>query len=117
VIDDGSVPIVIAIVAVIVLLAARPIARSTRSRPPQPPPPGPEAIARLAEHLGVGILVESVDVGPPARIVATGLLDGGRSRLEGNGPTEEDAWRDLARAAIVWKREDGRNVRFYVGGG
>ena len=118
VINDASVPIVVFIVGVVVLLAVRPISlRSRRDRPERTPPPGPEAIARLAEHLGVGILVESVDVGPPARIVATGLLDGGRSRLEGSGPTEEDAWRDLARAAIVWKREDGRNVRFYVGGG
>ena len=80
------------------------------------PPPGPEAIERLAEHLGVGILIESVEPGPPARIVAMGLLDGGRTRLEGSGPTEEDAWRDLARAAIVWKREDGRNIRFLLGG-
>ena len=29
------------------------------------------------------------------------LLDGGRIPLEGHGATEEDAWRDLARAAIV----------------
>jgi hypothetical protein len=79
------------------------------------PPPGPDAIARLAELLGVGILIESVEAGPPARIVASGLLDGGRTRLEGSGPTEEDAWRDLARAAIAWKREDGRNVRFWWG--
>ncbi len=80
------------------------------------PPPGPEAIQQLAEHLGVGILVESVEAGPPARIVATGLLDGERTTLEGSGPTEDDAWRDLARAAIAWKREDGRNVRFIIGG-
>lgn len=115
-IDDASVPIVVLIVGVVVLLAARPIARSSRSRPRHQLPPGPETIGRLAEHLGVGILIESVDVGPPARIVATGLLDGGRNRLEGNGPTEADAWRDLARAAIVWMREDGRNFRFYIGG-
>jgi hypothetical protein len=61
-------------------------------------------------------LVESVDPGPPASIVATGLLDGGRTRLTGTGPTEDDAWRYLARAAIAWKREDGRNVRFWWGG-
>ena len=79
------------------------------------PPPGPEAIARLAELLGVGILIESVETGPPARIVASGLLDGERTRLEGSGPTEEDAWRDLARAAIVLKSEVGRNVRFWWG--
>ncbi len=78
-------------------------------------PTGPEAIERLAEQLGVGILVESVEPGPPARIIATGLLDGGSTRLEGSGPTEDDAWRDLARAAIVWKREDGRNIRLWWG--
>ncbi len=115
-IDDRSVPLVILIVAVVVLLAVRPIAISARSsRAQQRPPPGPDAIARLAEQLGIGILVESVDEGPPARIVATGLLDGGRTRLVGTGPTEDDAWRDLARAAIAWKREDGRNVRFWWG--
>jgi hypothetical protein len=80
------------------------------------PPPGPEAIERLAKLLGVGILVESVEVGPPARILATGLLDGAQTRLEGSGPTEDDAWRDLARAAIAWKLDDGRNARFFLGG-
>ena len=79
------------------------------------PPPGPEAIARLATLLGVGILIEDVIDGPPVRIEATGLLDGERTRLEGFGGTEEDAWRDLARAAIEWKRADGRNIRFMWG--
>jgi hypothetical protein len=118
VIDDRSVPLVVFIVAIVVLLAVRPIAistRATRGRAPRPQT-GAEAIKRLAEQLGVGILVESVDPGPPASIVATGLLDGGRTRLVGTGPTEDDAWRDLARAAIAWKREDGRNVRFWWGG-
>jgi hypothetical protein len=79
------------------------------------PPTGPEAIERLAEQLGVGILVESVEPGPPARIIATGLVDGGSTRLEGSGLTEVDAWRDLARAAIAWKREDSRNIRLWWG--
>ena len=79
------------------------------------PPPGPEAIARLATLLGVGILIEDVIDGPPVRIEATGLLDGERTRLEGFGDTEEDAWRDLARATIEWKRADGRNIRFMWG--
>lgn len=115
-IDDASVPYVILIVGVVILLAIRPIASSRSRRANGTPAPGPEAIEQLAEHLGVGILVESVEVGPPARIVATGLLDGNRTRLEGSGPTEDDAWRDLARAAIEWKREDGRNIRFLLGG-
>ena len=115
--SDESVPLVVFIVGLVILLAIRPIAISSRKRrSTATPPPGPEAIEQLAEHLGVGILVESVEAGPPARIVATGLLDGGRTRLEGSGPTEDDAWRDLARAAIAWKREDGRNIRFLLGG-
>lgn len=116
--SDESVPLVVVIVGLVILLAIRPMAMSSRARGAKrtPPPPGPEAIAELAEQLGVGILVESVEAGPPARIVAMGLLDGGRTRLEGSGPTEDDAWRDLARAAIAWKREDGRNIRFLLGG-
>lgn len=114
---DESVPWVVLVVGVVILLALRPIATSSRARRGKPiPPPGPQAIEQLAEHLGVGILIESVEAGPPARIQAIGLLDNGRTRLEGVGETEEDAWRDLARAAIVWKREDGRNIRFMLGG-
>jgi hypothetical protein len=79
------------------------------------PPPGPEAIARLAKLLGVGIVIDDVADGPPFRIAATGLLDGERTTLEGVGDSEEDAWRDLARAAIEWKRDDKRNVRFMWG--
>jgi hypothetical protein len=117
VIDDRSVPLVVLIVAVVVLLAVRPIAITTRAKAAraQTPSIGPEAIERLAEQLGIGIMVESVDAGPPASIVATGLLDNGRTRLMGTGPTEDEAWRDLGRAAIAWKREDGRNVRFWWG--
>jgi hypothetical protein len=79
------------------------------------PPPGPEAIAKLAKLLGVGILIDDVSEGPPFRVTATGLVDGERTVLEGAGETETDAWRDLARAAIEWKRDDGRNVRFWWG--
>lgn len=79
------------------------------------PPPGPEAIAKLAKLLGVGIVIDDVAEGPPFRIAATGLLDAERTSLDGFGNTEEDAWRDLARAAIEWKRDDGRNVRFMWG--
>jgi len=48
-------------------------------------------------------------------VMATGLVDGERTVLQGAGETEADAWRDLARAAIEWKRDDGRNVRFWWG--
>ena len=80
------------------------------------PPHGPEAMRKLAKLLGVGIVIDDVTEGPPFRVEATGLLDGERTTLEGVGETEEDAWRDLARAAIEWKRDDGRNIRFMLGG-
>jgi hypothetical protein len=79
------------------------------------PPPGPEAIAKLAKLLGVGIVIDDVIDGPPFRVIATGFLDAERTSLEGVGGTEEDAWRDLARAAISWKLDDGRNIRFMWG--
>jgi hypothetical protein len=45
------------------------------------PPPGPEAIAKLAKLLGVGILIDDVSEGPPFRVTATGLVDGERTVL------------------------------------
>jgi hypothetical protein len=77
---------------------------------------GPESTQRLAEHLGIALLIEDLDPGPPVRIVATAILDGAQSGLEGSGDTEEDAWRELGRAVIAWRRDDPRNVRFYAGG-
>ena len=53
------------------------------------PPPGPEAIAKLAKLLGVGILIDDVSEGPPFRVTATGLVDGERTVLEGAGETED----------------------------
>jgi hypothetical protein len=79
------------------------------------PRPVPRPSPKLAKLLGVGILIDDVSEGPPFRVTATGLVDGERTVLEGAGETEADAWRDLARAAIEWKRDDGRNVRFWWG--
>ena len=113
--SDWLVPLVVAIVVGGIVVWQRRPARLVREKRRRTPPPGPEAIARLAEHLGVGILIESVEAGPPVRIVAAGLLDGDRTPLEGSGTTEREAWEDLARAAIAWKRDDPRNIRTYLG--
>ena len=37
--------------------------------------PAPDGIERLAESLGIGIMVQSIEAGPPAVITATFLLD------------------------------------------
>ncbi len=78
---------------------------------------GPDdRLAELARKLGIGLIVNDVEPGPPARIVATAILDGDSTELVGVGPTEDDAWADLARAAITWKGNDPRNIRTYLGG-
>ena len=115
-IDDRTVPFVVLAVIVIIAILGRPIARTSKAVRRRPPP-GPEAIEQLAESLGIGIIVQSVDEGPPVRITATGILDGGTTGLAGQGATEEEAWKDLARSAIAWKRDDNRIIRWMIGGG
>lgn len=70
----------------------------------------------LARALGIGLIVQDLEDGPPIRIVATAMLDGDSTELVGTGSTADEAWDDLARAAIAWKNEDGRNIRTFVGG-
>jgi hypothetical protein len=115
-IDDRTVPFVVLGLIVIIAILGRPVVRRSRADGPRPRP-GPEAIEQLAEALGVGIIIDAVEGGPPVRIAATGMLDGSSTRLAGVGATEEEAWRDLARAAITWKRDDGRMFRWLIGGG
>ena len=79
--------------------------------------PGPDGIERLAEALGIGIMVQSIEAGPPAVITATFLLDTRMFSVSASGASEDDAWVDLARKAIEWKNDDERNVRTYLGGG
>jgi hypothetical protein len=79
--------------------------------------PGPDGIERLAEALGIGIMVQSIEAGPPAVITATFLLDTRVFDVSAIGPTEGDAWGELARKAIGWKNDDERNARTYFGGG
>jgi hypothetical protein len=76
-----------------------------------------ESIARLAEALGIGIMVQSIEAGPPAAITATFLLDTRVFSVLATGASEDDAWEDLARKAVEWKNQDERNIRTYLGGG
>ncbi len=75
-----------------------------------------DRLADLARTLGIGLMVNDIEPGPPARIVATAILDGDSTELVGTGSTEDEAWADLARAAITWKGKDPRNIRTYWGG-
>ncbi len=117
-IDDRSVGYVVFVLAVLIAALAWPVAR--RSRPGRtarrPAPDGRPSIDALAEALGIGIIVESVDAGPPATIEASLMLDTRVFGVVAPGATEAEAYDELARKAVAWKNEDERNVRTYFGG-
>ena len=114
-IDDRTVPFVVLALIVIIAILGRPVA--TRARPVRRRPrPGAETIEQLAESLGIGIIVQSVDEGPPATIEATLMLDTAVHHVTASGASEVEAWEDLARQATDWKNNDPRNVRTYLGG-
>ena len=115
-IDDRSVPVVIFLLIVIIAILGRPAAKRSRTALRRPRT-GPEAISRLGEQLGVGIIVQSIDEGPPVTIEASMLLDTLVHHIVASGPTEEDAWDDLARKVTAWKNRDPRTVRNVLGGG
>jgi hypothetical protein len=50
-----------------------------------------DRLQRLATALGIGLIVNEVEAGPPVRIVATAILDGDSTELVGVGPTEDEA--------------------------
>ena len=78
--------------------------------------PIPAAIHDLERALGVALIVQDIDPGPPASIVAVGMLDNQSARLVGQGATEADAWRDLAMALAAWRNVDPRQIRLFLGG-
>jgi hypothetical protein len=65
-----------------------------------------DLVDRIADELGVGVLVSAIDEGPPVRITATlafGIL---RSDVTVEGPDEATAWRELGRAAAAWRQSN-----------
>ena len=65
-----------------------------------------ELVDRIADELGVGVLVSAIDEGPPVRVTAAltfGIL---RTEVMVEGPDEATAWRELARAAASWRQSN-----------
>jgi hypothetical protein len=63
-------------------------------------------VDRIADELGIGIIVEAVEDGPPCRITAFlnfGIL---QTEVTAEGPDEAAAWRELARAAASWRQSN-----------
>jgi hypothetical protein len=72
-----------------------------------PPVAGAEAVlADIHTKLGVGVLVESIDPGPPVRITALLTYAALSTRVGVQSDTEPEAWRELARAAAGWRQSN-----------
>lgn len=77
---------------------------------------GPALISELERKLGMSVVVHSVDDSAPVRIHA--LLRYGPRSLEVTaiGPSEQDAWRELARMAAEWRNANENLVPLWGGG-
>ncbi len=75
-----------------------------------------EFIGAMERALGIGVLVHSVEPGPPVRITASLMLDSRTGEVTGVGESEAEAWQDLGRAALAWRSGNQENFRIFGGG-
>ena len=73
--------------------------------------PVPRFIHDLERALSIALMVQDIDPGPPATIVAVGMVDSMSAELVGRGATEDEAWRDLALQVAEWRNVDPRQIR------
>jgi hypothetical protein len=72
---------------------------------------------RIAEDLGIGVLVSAIDDGPPVRITAALVFGILQTEVTVQGVDEPAAWRELARAAASWRQSNEVSFsRNYWGG-
>jgi len=77
---------------------------------------GPAVISELERKLGMSVVVHFVDESAPVRIHAL-LRYGPQSReVTAIGPSEPDAWRELARMATAWRNANENLVPLWGGG-
>lgn len=130
---EWQVPfLILVLVAAIVYVSDR--RGRGRVRPPWRPTNGPELIERLQQTLGMSILIDSVtsleqpeSAGPdgaevvglpdaPCTIHATLMFGRYTAPVIATGPTESDAWSELARMAIAWRNSDYQHIPMWWGG-
>jgi hypothetical protein len=63
-------------------------------------------VDRIADDLGIGVLVSAIDDGPPVRITTTLVFGIVQTEVTVEGPDEATAWRELARAAASWRQSN-----------
>jgi hypothetical protein len=74
-------------------------------------------VAEIADQLGMGILVSSVDEGPPCRITAVLSFGIAQTEVSVEGDDPPTAWRELARAAAAWSQSNAVSVTRNFWGG
>lgn len=98
--------------------SGRPLAtRDVSSTPDRTPPAGRDLIADLERALGLGVMVQSIDDGPPVTIQAVLMFGPLSEAVTAQGASDADAWRDLARIAIAWRTTNDKHVAMWPGGG
>ncbi len=90
---------------------------------------GSDLVDQIQRTLGIGILVESVqsvgatesaetDEQPgPVTIRATFMSGRHTTPVAVTGDSEEQAWDELAKAAIAWRNSDYQHIPLWWGGG
>ncbi|MDO8484356.1 MAG: hypothetical protein Q7S35_05370 [Candidatus Limnocylindrales bacterium] len=78
---------------------------------------GRALIGELERTLGIGVMIQSIDKRPPVTINA--LLMFGRQGREvtASGPSEAEAWQELAEIAMAWRKANDKQVSLWWGGG
>jgi hypothetical protein len=76
-----------------------------------------DLLDRIADELGIGVLVSAIDDGPPVRITATLVFGILQTEVTVAGDDDAAAWRELARAAASWRQSNEVSfTRTYWGG-
>ena len=85
--------------------------------PEDPELAGPELIAALERALGLGVMIQAIDDGPPVTIHAVLLFGASSEAVTATGVSDADAWRALARIVIAWRATNDKHVPMWPGGG
>ena len=74
---------------------------------------GRALIRELERTLGIGVMIQSIDKRPPVTINA--LLMFGRQGREvtASGPSEAEAWQELAEIAMAWRKANDKQVSLW----
>ena len=79
---------------------------STADRQADTPAGAWALVEKLADDLGIGIVVGNVEDGPPCRITAFLSFGIMQTEVTVEGSDEASAWRELARAAAAWRQSN-----------